>query len=39
MAKKMEEMEKREVEKELGKLLSQTIAWEDELNALLVRRK
>lgn len=37
MAKEeMEQMEKKEVERELGLLLSRTIALEDELNALCV---
>jgi hypothetical protein len=31
----MEEMEKKEVERELSSLLSQTLSWEDELNSLL----
>jgi hypothetical protein len=31
----MEEMEKKEVERELGSLLSRTLSWEDELNSLL----
>jgi hypothetical protein len=31
----MEEMERKEVERELGSLLSKTLSWEDELNSLL----
>ena len=32
----MEEMEKKEVERELGSLIARTLAWEDEMNSLLV---
>jgi len=33
-----EEMEQREIEKELASLLERTFAWEDELNSLLMPR-